>query len=229
MGLFLLLAGASASIVRAAIVSTLSIAAGYYGRQFKSLNLIALAAAITAWANPFYVWTDTSWYLSFLAFFGVMQLAPLVVDRLRPGWKDSLVIMVAIESLCAETMTLPFVLHTFGQMSFIGLPANVLVVTLVPLGMLLSLIAGLSGMLLGPFAGWLAWPARLLLTYMLDVAHLLAGLSHIFIQNQGFSTAQMISLYVVILVTTAALQVRTRLPTYAKITDKNEQNQELSQ
>ena len=35
MGLFLLMTGASASIVRAAIVSTLSIAAGYYGRSFK--------------------------------------------------------------------------------------------------------------------------------------------------------------------------------------------------
>jgi len=70
--------------------------------------------------------------------------------RLR-RWHDSLVVGVALESLCAETMTLPFVLYTFGQMSFIGLPANVLVVTLVPLAMLLSLAAGLAGML----AGWL--------------------------------------------------------------------------
>src|SRR3954470_8823983 len=60
---FLLLAGASASIVRAAIVSVLSIWASYYGRGFKPLNLLALTAAITALANPVYVWSDLSWYL----------------------------------------------------------------------------------------------------------------------------------------------------------------------
>ena len=68
ISVFLLLAGASASIVRAAIVSVLSIAASYYGRDFKPLNLICLAAAITAWANPVYVWSDLSWYLKLSGF-----------------------------------------------------------------------------------------------------------------------------------------------------------------
>ncbi|HET8708974.1 MAG TPA: ComEC/Rec2 family competence protein, partial [Candidatus Saccharimonadales bacterium] len=49
IAVFLLFAGASASIVRAAIVSVLSIAAAYYGRSFKPLTLIVLAAAITAY------------------------------------------------------------------------------------------------------------------------------------------------------------------------------------
>lgn len=195
IGTFLLLAGSSASIVRAAIVSVLSIAASYYGRSFRPLNLIMLAAVITAWANPFYVWSDISWYLSFLAFYGVMALAPAISARFRPGRQLSLVAMVALESVCAETMTLPFVLYTFGQMSLIGLPANVLVVALVPLGMLLSLVAGLAGMSAGPIAGWFAWPAWLLLTYMLDIAHVLSRIPHIFLQNIGFSVVQMLLLY----------------------------------
>ncbi len=222
IGVFLLLAGTSASIVRAAIVSVLSIAAGYYGRQFKPLNLIMLAAALTAWANPFYLWGDASWYLSFLAFYGVMILAPLVQQRWLQRWGDSLIVGVALESVCAETMTLPFVLHTFGQMSFIGLPANVLVVTLVPLGMLLSLIAGLAGMLVSSVAGWLAWPAQLLLTYMLDVAHALARVPHIFVQNLGLSLAEMIGLYVLPLGLTGLLWKKTKTTGYAKITDRTE-------
>ncbi|HTB49277.1 MAG TPA: ComEC/Rec2 family competence protein [Verrucomicrobiae bacterium] len=222
IGLFLLLAGASASIVRAAIVSVLSIAASYYGRRFKPLNLIMLAAAITAWANPFYIWSDVSWYLSFLAFFGVLVLAPLAQKRWLRRWHDSLVVGVALESLCAETMTLPFVLYTFGQMSFIGLPANVLVVTLVPLAMLLSLVAGLAGMLAGSIAGWLAWPARLLLTYMLDVAHVLARIPHVFVQHLGLSLAQMLGLYVLPAGLATLLWGKTRALGYAKITDRNE-------
>jgi len=220
MGLFLLMAGASASIVRAAIVSTLSIAAGYYGRNFKPLNLIALAAAITAWANPFYVWGDASWYLSFLAFFGVLVLAPLLVGRFHPAWQQSLIIMVAIESLCAEVMTMPYVLYTFGQISFIGLPANVMVVTLIPLAMLLSLVAGLGGMMAGSFAGWLAWPALLILTYMLDIAHLLASVPHSFAQKIGFTVWQMAGIYLIVLLTTLGLYTKTKHPNYAKVTDR---------
>ena len=184
IGIFLLLAGTSASIVRAAIVSTLSIVTTYYGRTMKPLNLLALAAAITAWANPFYVWSDLSWYLSFLAFYGVMIVSPLIQARWPGRWHQSLIGGVALESVCAEAMSLPFVLYIFGQMSLIGLPANVLVVTVVPLAMLLGLVAGLAGMVGGTLAGWLAWPASVLLNYMLDIAHLMSHIPHVFIPCQ---------------------------------------------
>lgn len=195
VGVFMLFTGSSASIVRAAIVSLLSIAAAYYGRKFKSVVLIALAAAITAFANPFYVWSDAGWYLSFLAFYGVLVLAPLIASRWPAKFKNSLILMVALESLCAEIMVLPFVLHTFGQVSFISLLANVMVVALVPLAMLLSLVAGLTGMLLPAVAGWLAWPAKLLLTYMLDIAHILSQIPRVFVQNLSLPITSLAFLY----------------------------------
>jgi ComEC/Rec2-related protein len=222
IAVFLLLAGASASIVRAAIVSVLSIAAGYYGRTFKPLNLICLAAAITAWANPVYVWSDLSWYLSFLAFYGVMVVSPLIQARWPGRWHRSLLVSVALESVCAEVMSMPFILYIFGQMSLIGLLANVLVVTLVPLAMLLSLIAGLAGMLAGSFAGWLAWPAALLLNYMLDVARVLAGLPHIFVQNRSLSLAAMLGLYSVVATVTIMLWHKTKPLKSDTITDREQ-------
>ena len=221
IAVFLLLAGASASIVRAAIVSVLSIWASYYGRSFKPLLLIAFAAAITAWANPFYVWSDLSWYLSFLAFYGVMVISPLVQKRLPGTWHKSLAGSVAIESICAEIMSLPFVLYIFGQMSLIGLPANVMVVTLIPLAMLLSTVAGLAGMLAGAVAGWFAWPAALLLNYMLSIAHLMASLPHVFIQNRSLSLKGMLGLYLVIVY--FSLVLRHKVTARAGIiTDTNE-------
>lgn len=220
MSTFLLLAGTSASIVRAAIVSTLSITAGYYGRRFKPLNLICFAAAITAIANPLYLWSDASWWLSFLAFFGVLVLAPAVIGRLRYRWQQAVILTIAAESLCAELMTLPFVLHTFGQMSLVGLPANMLVVALIPLAMLLSLIAGLAGMFAAAWAGWLAWPARLLLTYMLDTAHLLAHLPHIFLQRLDFGTPQMLGAYGLLIIIIYSLWNKTERLKRAKITER---------
>jgi competence protein ComEC len=195
IGVFLVIAGASASIVRAAMVSVLSITTAYYGRSFRPLNLICLAAAITAWANPVYIWSDLGWYLSFLAFFGVMILSPLVQARWPARWHKSVIGGVALESICAEVMALPFVLYIFGQMSRVGLLANVLVVSLVPLAMLLGVICGLAGMLFGAVAGWFTWPAIILLNYMLDVAHILANLSNIFVEGIGLSLFQMLIIY----------------------------------
>lgn len=218
---FLLITGSSASIVRASIVSMLSIWALYYGRNIKPLNLIALAAAITAWANPLYVWADMGWYLSFLAFYGVLVLAPLVATRLKPRLRNSLLVMIAVESICAEVMTLPYVLHNFEQLSLVGLPANVLVVALIPLAMLLSLFAGLTGMFVVSIAGWIAFPAKILITYMLDVAHILGQTPHGFIENIAMSQQQMISLYILILIITSLLWFKIK-PESGTITDKNE-------
>jgi competence protein ComEC len=77
IAIFLLITGASASIVRASIVSFLSIIATYHGRRFKPMVIIGLTALITVYANPIYLWCDASWHLSFLAFFGILVIAPL--------------------------------------------------------------------------------------------------------------------------------------------------------
>lgn len=222
IAVFLLITGSSASIVRAAIVSVLSIWAGFYGRRFKPLNLIAFAAVITALANPTYIWSDLSWYLSFLAFYGVMVLSPLVQQRWPYKWQESLIGGVALESVCAEIMSLPFILFIFGQMSLVGLIANVLVVALVPLAMLLSLIAGLAGMYMGSIAGWFAWPARLLLNYMLDIAQFLASLPHIFIENRGISLVTMVGLYSLVAMLCTVLWRKTKPSKPAIITDINQ-------
>lgn len=226
IAIFLLITGSSASIVRAAVVSVLSLWASYYGRSFRPLNLILLAAAITAWLNPFYLWSDVSWYLSFLAFYGVLVVAPLIAARFHHAWQRSLLASVALESMCAELMAVPFIVYTFGQLSLIGLPANLLVVALIPLAMLLSLVAGLAGMLVPAVAGWLAWPAQWLLTYMLDIAHLLAAVPGVFRQHIGLSLWQMLVLYgLILLVTFVLMHQKSRVR--AKITDKNQQGVRL--
>jgi competence protein ComEC len=105
--------------------------------------------------------------------------------------------MVMLETLAAELMTLPLIMMTFGQLSVIGLLANVLVVPLIPFAMLFSAIAGTAGMALPALAGWAAWPANLLLTYMLDVVRLLSGIPGIFL-HRSLSVTGMLALYGII-------------------------------
>jgi competence protein ComEC len=208
IGLFVLVTGFSASIVRAALVSLLSLWAWYYGRKIKPVLLIAFAAAVTGLFNPFYVWGDLAWYLSFLAFFGVLVIAPAITARIFKVSPKMLTI-VLIETISAEIMTLPLIMMTFGQLSLISLLANVLIVPLVPYAMLLSAIGGAAGTWLAPIAGWFAWPAKLLLDYMLGMVRILSDMPHASI-IRSISVTEMIGLYSLILVITTLVVVQLK-------------------
>lgn len=208
IALFLSITGFSASIVRAAVVSSLSLLAWYYGRRIRPIVLIAFAAAATGLANPFYVWGDLSWYLSFLAFFGIMIIAPIIQRRLFKV-QPKFITIVLIETLSAELMTLPLIMMTFSQLSLIAIMANLLVVPLVPPAMLLSAIAGAAGALMPQLAGWLAWPAGLLLTYMLDIIHLLASIPSV-LARASISPTLMIGFYIILLAVSGVAYHKSR-------------------
>jgi competence protein ComEC len=221
ISLFLLITGSSPPIVRASIISVLAIAAWYFGRTIKPLVLLLLAAGITAWANPLYLWGNVSWYLSFLAFFGVLVLAPLITKRFFGQKEPKVLVGILIESVCATILVLPYILYIFGEMSLVSLPANLLVIPFIPLAMLLALVAGLAGVWLAPIAGWLAWPATWLLTYMLDIANLFSRIPHAFIENVSFPAVFMVASYGLIAFVCWLLWCKTRTK-YGMITDTKE-------
>lgn len=218
--LFLSITGGSASIVRAALVSMFGIAAAYYGRTFKPLLLIGLVAALTAWINPIYLWSDASWHLSFLAFFGILILSPLAKKRIRWRYLDTIIGSIALESICAEIMSTPYIVHVFGQMSRVGLLANVLIASLVPLAMLLSMIAGIAGMIKIGLLNIFAWPAVIVLSAMLTASHLLASLHGSFVSGFKISLVSMVIIYLMIIFFLIVLYKKTRTLEYVNITDK---------
>lgn len=212
VGLFVLMTGLSASIVRAAIVSMLSLAAWYYGRRFRPVLLLLVTAVLTAAWNPFYLWSDIGWYLSFLAFFGVLVLAPLLGRRLSRTGKVRPLMSILLECFAAQLMTLPIIMYTFGRVSVIGMVANVLVVPLVPLAMFAVLLAGVAGMLLPLYGGWIAWPAQTVLTYMLDVVGVLSRLPRASVE-QSVRLWQMLTLYGMIVLCAVVLGHKTAAKT----------------
>lgn len=206
---FLLITGLSASIVRASIVSFLGLLAWYFGRSFRPTLLIAVTAAITGLWYPIYVWSDIGWYLSFLAFFGVLVLAPLIILRIWKTTEPRAGGQIVIESLCAQILTAPLIMYIFGQTSLVGIIANVLVVPLVPFAMLFSAIAGLAGWWAPMISGWFSWPANWLLTYILDVANILSRVPHALVKT-SINTYQLVFLYSIILMISIVLYQKTR-------------------
>lgn len=195
IGIFLLITGSSASIVRAAIVSTLSLFAWYFGRRFRPVMLLLIAAVITAGLNPLLIWSNVGWYLSFTAFFGVLVLGPLLKERFaKKDQQEKIIPSVLSETLAAQICTLPIILFIFGRLSLISVAANLLVVPLVPLAMLASLAAGIGGMISVIVGSLLGLPARVSLRYMLDISTLLSKIPHANVQFR-ISAAQMVYLY----------------------------------
>lgn len=218
--LFLLVTDFSASIVRASIVSGLSLAAWYYGRRFKPLLIIALAAVITAGWNPLYLWADVGWYLSFLAFFGILVIAPIVTRRIY-GKRNEVPLpsLLLIETTAAQLMTAPIILYIFGRASLIGLVSNLIIGPLVPVAMLVTLVAGLSGIFMPILSGFIALPARWLLRYILDIVGLFARVPNAQIER-SINLWHMVSMYIGIFAFTfiSFIQAKTK---YGTITDKD--------
>lgn len=205
IAVFLLMTGNSPSIVRAAIVSTLGLVAWYFGRKFRPLLLLLIAAVLTAVANPLMLWSNVGWYLSFTAFFGVLILGPLLKARLvKVDQRDKIIPSVLSETVSAQLCTLPIILFIFGRLSIVSIVANLLVVPLVPFAMLASLVAGIGGMIGVAVGSLVGLPARFLLDYMLDIAALLSRVPKASVQF-SITLSQMIYLYGLIVFITAIL------------------------
>lgn len=197
VAVFIAITGNSPSIARAAVVSVIAIAAWYYGRPLKPVMLLLLAAVATAMYRPTYLWSDIGWSLSFLAFAGVLLLAPAVETKLKISKKSPQWLLILIETLSAQALTLPLIVHTFGQVSLIAPIANLMVLPLIPLTMLLVLIAGLAGVVMPAVVGWLAWPAQQLLQVIILVVQKLGSLP-VASAKLNFSLGATVCLYLAI-------------------------------
>lgn len=208
IALFVSMTGLVPSIFRATVVATLSLAAWHYGRPIKPLMLLMISSGVTAMVNPYFLWVDIGWWLSFLAFFGVLIIAPLITARWFTN-KPNTILQILIETFSAQLMTWPLIVATFSQMSLVSMLANLVITPLIPLAMLLTFIAGLGGVFLTELIGWFAWPARLLLKGIIDAIDLMSQIPYALVEfEMGY--LQMLFIYGLIMVLTIVLWSRNR-------------------
>lgn len=160
IGLFTLLTGASASVVRAALMGVLALSAQQVGRTQNTETSILLAASLMCAYNPLILRWDIGFQLSFLALIGIVYIEPLVRPTIQFIFRYASVANVAATTLAAQIAVLPLLLYDFGQLPVYGLPVNLLVLPLVPLAMALAVLtagAGIGASFAGLFFGQLAW------------------------------------------------------------------------
>ncbi|MDB4979050.1 MAG: competence protein ComEC [Candidatus Peribacteria bacterium] len=158
--LFTLFTGASAAVVRAAIMGILGLIALQSGRlQDTRLTVLWTLFFMIAW-NPKYLWYDAGFQLSFLALIGLMELTPVLEPLMKKlpdtcGIRESLTATTA-----AQIATAPCIIFLFGRFSLIAPVANLLTAPLVPLSMFFGFTAVCLSVIwfpLGLLAGFLAW------------------------------------------------------------------------
>lgn len=206
---FILITGASPSMTRAGLITGLSLLAWYYGRRIHPLVLLPFSAAITALVNPSYLWGDLGWYLSFAAFSGVILLAPLLAGYFWGKQKPNAIARVLIETGSAQILTMPIIAFAFGQYAPLALPANMLILPLIPLAMAFVFISGLSAIIFAKIAAVVSLPAQWVLDYMTFITDKLSGLPI----SQGsitFSSTYLVVSYMLIILLMVWLWRRTR-------------------
>lgn len=209
VGGFVLVAGGSPSINRAAIVCVFSLLAWYYGREFKPLLLLLLSGAITGFVNPLYIWGDPGWWLSFLAFAGVLILAPLIIRRYFTTKPPGTTSQILIETICAQACTIPYTMHLFGGVSLIAPLANVLVLPFIPFIMFAVFVLGFLGMLAPMLATYFGFIPSSLLTLQLWLVERLSNVpwAH---REVTISAGVMIILFVALTLFTLTLNWRVK-------------------
>ena len=168
--LFVLMVGAEASIVRAAIIGVLVLAAREIGRLSSIGHAVLGAALLMLVADPGSAFA-LGFQLSFASFLGMIYLAPAIQQRFRSDFpKDysSLNLRtLAIETVSAEAAVAPLLAFYFGAVSLMGLLVNILVLSLIPLTMLLGFLLIAVGAFAPALGGALAAMETVLLRYEL--------------------------------------------------------------
>jgi competence protein ComEC len=216
---FACVTGFSPSMTRASMVAAFSLLAWYYGRRFHPIVLLSVVAALSIMIRPSYIWGDAGWYMSFLAFAGVIIVAPLIEDYFwgkkaktesdTESKSKHTIRQIFIETTSAQIMTMPIIALFLGQFAPYGIIANLLVLPIVPLAMLLSFVAGLTGWLVPAAAEIVGWPAQKLLEYIILVSRKvseLPGADH----QVGFGAWQAVAVFGLILIIVLAIWRRTR-------------------
>lgn len=177
---YVLLAGGSASVVRAGIMGSLTLIAYYFGRPTEARRLLWITAGAMLLLDPAML-TDIGFQLSVCATMGLLYIGP-GIQRLQSSehspiiapacagrqgselpWRiNSFLKEYFYPTLAATIATAPVIWWHFGRLSLISILVNMLILPAVPLIMLLSALTLIGGQMV-------AWVAYVPLAYLVWV------------------------------------------------------------
>lgn len=140
---FVSISGMSASMMRASLMTLLSLFAWYFGRKFHPVRLLIYVAAISLISAPRQMFS-VAWQLSFASYAGIIFIAPVLMQFLygkkrKPGYIASSI----IASISAQMCCLPISIYSFGAVSLVGILAILTTSPTIPIIMLLTTLGAI--------------------------------------------------------------------------------------
>lgn len=206
--LFVLLAGASASLLRAACMGILVLLAQREGRMYSITNALVFTGALMLLQNPTLLRFDTAFQLSFLATIGLIFIAPMLETFLlrrslfqkksnnAGPWNG--IRQIFIETVSAQLAVMPILIYVFGRTSLVSPLANILVLIAVPWAMGWGFLTGMLGFISSLLARIVAPVSFVLLSYILTTIELFAKVPGASVDLPAWSVVLLLSLYAVV-------------------------------
>jgi competence protein ComEC len=173
---FVVMVGASPSVVRATLMAFISLLAMLTGRMYVARQALILSLFAIVMYEPYALSHDVSLHLSFLATMGLVYLSEpleLFFKKYYERITNTSLRELLITTLSAYFATLPYVMYTFGSVSVYALIANVLVVPMVPLAMLISFFVVMSSYFSETASSLLGFIDTFLINCMLWIAKII--------------------------------------------------------
>ncbi|HEX3033595.1 MAG TPA: DNA internalization-related competence protein ComEC/Rec2 [Thermodesulfobacteriota bacterium] len=147
------IAGFATPAVRAFIMVAVYLISVIIGREENKLNTLAVSAFIILLWHPWALF-ELSFQLSFASVFGILLMHRLYPFKLAT-FEDKFLSSVKT-TVAASFATLPFIINSFGVLSVVSIPANLVFVPLVefllvPLGLISFLLFFISERIAAPF------------------------------------------------------------------------------
>ncbi len=162
-----------ASVTRAIVMAGLALIAHSVGRQSDAAVVLPPAVAFLFALDPLFAWS-LAFQLSVAATVGMVVLAPRIAVLL-PG--PEILRLTVAATLGAQLFVAPLLLGTFGRVSLVAVPANVLAGPAVAGVMMWGLVAGpIAALVPAPIAMVLHVPTWLMVQWVAGVADAFASL-----------------------------------------------------
>lgn len=194
--LFAIMVGGEATVVRATIMVLVVILSRVTGRESDALRALVLAGGLMVFANPTILLFDVSFQLSFVATLALVIFVP-VVEKYFLFISNTMLREICVTTFATQLFVLPLILFYMGNVSLIGLVANIFILPVIPLAMLTtSFVAMFAWMPL--ISSVVAFCAYLVLAYVIFAVEFFARVPFASLHNVPFPLGALMLAYVLL-------------------------------
>ena len=188
---FVLLAGAQTAAIRAGSMAVIALVARANYREYDGVRILFLVGALMALYNPDQVLFSMSFHMSFLATLGLLLYTPIVERYLTRIPERFQLRGIISATLSTQFFLLPYLAYAIGEVSIVGILANILILPIVPIAMLSGFILIVVTLAIPIVAGVIAPLAYLPLAAIIGITRVLA-IEHAMLALPEISTMIMI-------------------------------------